>query len=126
MTLNFSITHDYKQEKKKLNNLCSLVFSFGADLLGLELGGAFPPEVNSPAVFRCVRVSAMDDADEHYAYQTALNIGGHVFRGILYDQGPDGHFTGAGAGEGSSGRGGGDDGTQQLNLISAATTAAVR
>ncbi|PON90996.1 Protein SHI RELATED SEQUENCE [Trema orientale] len=92
---------------------------------GLELGGAFPAEVNSPAVFRCVKVSAMDDADENYAYQTAVNIGGHLFKGILYDQGPEGHYTG---GEGSSsGRGGGstgEDGGQQLNLITAATTAA--
>lgn len=31
----------------------------------------------------------MDEAEEQYAYQTAVNIGGHVFRGILYDQGPD-------------------------------------
>lgn len=90
--------------------------------LGLELGGAFPAEVNSPAVFRCVKVSGMDDVDENYAYQTAVNIGGHLFKGILYDHGPEGHYTG---GEGSSGRGGGtgEDGTQQLNLITAATTA---
>ncbi|KAF3446387.1 hypothetical protein FNV43_RR11566 [Rhamnella rubrinervis] len=87
---------------------------------GLELG-QFPSEVNSEAIFRCVRVSAMDDADEEYAYQAAVNIGGHVFKGILYDKGPDGHYTTGG--EGSSGRG--DDGGahhQQLNLITAATT----
>ncbi|PQM38555.1 protein SHI RELATED SEQUENCE 5 [Prunus yedoensis var. nudiflora] len=54
---------------------------------GLELA-QFPSEVSSPAVFRCVRVSAMDDADDQYAYQTAVNIGGHVFKGLLYDQGP--------------------------------------
>ncbi|KAJ6823204.1 protein SHI RELATED SEQUENCE 1 [Iris pallida] len=48
----------------------------------------FPAEVSSPAVFRCVRVSPMDEADDEYAYQTAVSIGGHVFKGILYDQGP--------------------------------------
>ncbi|KAL6511817.1 hypothetical protein OROGR_021414 [Orobanche gracilis] len=55
---------------------------------GFELGH-FPAEVNSPAVFRCVRVSSADDAGEHLAYQTAVNIGGHVFKGILYHQGPE-------------------------------------
>ncbi|OMO75576.1 Zinc finger, lateral root primordium type 1 [Corchorus olitorius] len=56
---------------------------------GLEVGD-FPAEVTSPATFRCVRVSSIDDADDQYAYQTAVNIGGHVFKGILYDQGPEG------------------------------------
>ncbi|KAF5958257.1 hypothetical protein HYC85_005482 [Camellia sinensis] len=78
---------------------------------GLEVGN-FPAEVNSPAVFRCVRVSSIDDADDQYAYQTAVNIGGHVFKGILYDQGPENQYM---AGESSSGTGGG------LNLITAAT-----
>ncbi|KAG6785719.1 hypothetical protein POTOM_007300 [Populus tomentosa] len=75
----------------------------------------FPPEVNSQAVFRCVKVSALDDAEDQLAYQTAVNIGGHVFRGILYDQGPDGRYTSTG-GESSS------SGAQQLGLITAATT----
>ncbi|KAG2698478.1 hypothetical protein I3760_07G152700 [Carya illinoinensis] len=83
---------------------------------GLELG-KFPAEVNSPAVFRCVRVSAMEDPDEQYAYQTAVNIGGHVFKGILYDQGREDRYT---AGESSSGGDGG--GAQPLNFITAATT----
>ncbi|XP_057793839.1 protein EXPRESSION OF TERPENOIDS 1-like [Salvia miltiorrhiza] len=76
---------------------------------GFELGH-FPAEVNSPAVFRCVRVSAVDDAEEHFAYQTALNIGGHVFKGILYDQGC------YGGGESSSG----SQQQQPLDLIAAA------
>ncbi|KAK7280708.1 hypothetical protein RJT34_25775 [Clitoria ternatea] len=91
---------------------------------GLELG-QFPPELNSPAVFRCVKVSAMDAADERYAYQTAVNIGGHVFKGILYDQGSDSPYTGGGGGggEGSSGGGGGGGGeVQPLSLISATTS----
>ncbi|CAA6663315.1 unnamed protein product [Spirodela intermedia] len=55
---------------------------------GIEAARNFPPELSSEAVFRCVRVSAVDEA-EQYAYQTTVNIGGHVFKGILYDQGPD-------------------------------------
>ena len=76
---------------------------------------AFPPEVNSEAIFRCVKVSAMDDADDQLAYQTAVNIGGHVFRGILYDQGGDGRYASTG-GESSS------SGAQQLLLTAAATS----
>ncbi|XP_022769101.1 protein SHI RELATED SEQUENCE 5-like isoform X3 [Durio zibethinus] len=76
---------------------------------GLELG-QFPPEVSSPAVFRCVKVSAMDDVDEEFAYQTAVNISGHVFKGILYDQGPESRYTSGG------------ETSQQLNLITAAAT----
>ncbi|KAL5847746.1 hypothetical protein ACOSQ3_011270 [Xanthoceras sorbifolium] len=84
---------------------------------GLELS-QLPPEVNSSAVFRCVRVSAMDEADEQYAYQTAVNIGGHVFKGILYDQGPENRYHAGGGGGGESSH------HQQLNLITAAATAA--
>lgn len=89
---------------------------------GLELGN-FPSEVNSSALFRCVRVSSVEDADDQYAYQTAVNIGGHVFKGILYDQGPD-HANYMAAGESSSVHLGGDNGSgiQQLNLIAAAAT----
>ena len=91
-------------------------------ILGLELG-QFPPEVKSPAVFRCVRVSAMEDPDEQYAYQTAVNIGGHVFKGILYDQGPEDRYTAGGeCSSGGGGGGGGGGGTQSLNLITAGTT----
>ncbi|XP_051124193.1 protein EXPRESSION OF TERPENOIDS 1-like isoform X1 [Andrographis paniculata] len=82
----------------------------------------FPSEVSSSAVFRCVRVSAVDDAEEHLAYQTAVNIGGHVFRGILYDQGPESrgyHGGGGGGGEGSSAAVGSSQ-QQPLDLIAAA------
>ncbi|KAG6475564.1 hypothetical protein ZIOFF_064792 [Zingiber officinale] len=47
----------------------------------------FPPELNTEAMFRCVRVSPVDDADEEYAYQTTVRIAGHLFKGILYDHG---------------------------------------
>ncbi|XP_010096177.2 protein SHI RELATED SEQUENCE 1 [Morus notabilis] len=59
----------------------------------------FPLEVNAMATFHVVRVSSMVDdggPDHHhqqqqYAYQTSVGIGGHVFKGILYDQGPNHH-----------------------------------
>ncbi|KAH1113363.1 hypothetical protein J1N35_006741 [Gossypium stocksii] len=63
---------------------------------GLELGN-FPAELSSEAVFRCVRVSNVEDADDQYAYQTAVNIGGHVFKGILYNQGPETNYDMAAA-----------------------------
>ncbi|XAR64160.1 hypothetical protein NMG60_11024401 [Bertholletia excelsa] len=85
---------------------------------GLEMTH-FPAEVSSPAVFRCVRVSSMDDADEQYAYQTAVNIGGHLFKGILYDQGAESHYGGR-----ESSSAGGSGGGQPFNLITAPTTAA--
>ncbi|PWA75351.1 lateral root primordium protein [Artemisia annua] len=76
---------------------------------GLEVGN-FPSEVTTPASFRCVRVSSIDETDDQFAYQAAVNIGGHLFKGILYDQGPEGQYMG---GETSSG---GSAGIPQLNL----------
>ncbi|KAJ8423117.1 hypothetical protein Cgig2_027331 [Carnegiea gigantea] len=58
----------------------------------------FPAEVNSLATFRCIRVSSNDNVVDQYAYQTSLNIGGHLFKGILYDQGGG---TASGGGENS-------------------------
>ncbi|XP_010498401.1 PREDICTED: protein SHI RELATED SEQUENCE 7-like [Camelina sativa] len=81
-----------------------------------------PPEISSPAVFRCMRVSSIDDEDEEYAYQTAVSIGGHVFKGILYDQGPSDHHR-------YSSNLTADTSQHHLNLLdstaSAATTTAV-
>lgn len=93
-------------------------------ILGLEIGN-FPAELNSPAVFRCVRVSSADDSDDQYAYQTAVNIGGHVFKGILYDQGPDNN-CGIPTDNSSAGGPGSSTGLQMqpLNFIADATTAA--
>ncbi|XP_073128119.1 protein SHI RELATED SEQUENCE 3-like [Henckelia pumila] len=89
---------------------------FPASTQGFDFGH-FPPEVNSPAVFRCVRVSAMDDAEEHFAYQTSVNIGGHVFKGVLYDQGREFRYPcGGGDQAGSSGQ------LQRLDLIAATTS----
>lgn len=84
--------------------------------------GNFPPELTSEAVFRCVRVSGAED--DQYAYQTAVNISGHVFKGILYDQGTESQYMAA-AGETSSGGGTSIGlGFQQLNLITATGTSA--
>lgn len=69
-------------------------------------------------MFRCVRVSSVEDGEEEFAYQTAVSIGGHVFKGILYDNGP-GSIGGGGYNAGESSSGGG--GAQQLNLITAGT-----
>lgn len=41
-------------------------------------------------MFKCVRVTSVDDGDDdEYAYQAMVRIGGHVFKGFLYDQGVD-------------------------------------
>ncbi|KAA3476338.1 protein SHI RELATED SEQUENCE 7-like [Gossypium australe] len=76
--------------------------------------------VSSQAVFRCVKVSAMDDVDEEFAYQTAVNIAGHVFKGILYDQGPESRYTDGGGGSREN-----SQQQQQLNLMADTTTTAV-
>ena len=43
-------------------------------------------------MFRRVKVSSIDNAVDQYAYQTAVIIGGHIFKGILYDEGPEIQF----------------------------------
>ncbi|KAK3132842.1 hypothetical protein QOZ80_6AG0528470 [Eleusine coracana subsp. coracana] len=48
----------------------------------------FPREVSSEAVFRCVRLGPVDQAEAEVAYQTTVSIGGHVFKGLLHDVGP--------------------------------------
>ncbi|XAR57944.1 hypothetical protein NMG60_11026262 [Bertholletia excelsa] len=102
-------------KRQRENPPVSSLACTGRNASGLEVAN-FPAEVNYPAVFRCVRVSSIDDADEEYAYQTAVNIGGHVFKGLLYDQGPESQFP---AGESSSGAANG------FNLITASATSAV-
>lgn len=68
--------------------------------------------MRAPAVFKCVRVTALDDGEDEYAYQAVVRIGGHVFKGFLYDQGVEGrdglpnlselHLGGGGRNGGSS------------------------
>ncbi|KAL6564818.1 hypothetical protein OROMI_016268 [Orobanche minor] len=66
--------------------------SFGATSSHQDEGfrDPLPGQVNAPAVFKCVRVTAVDDdGEDEYAYQAVVRIGGHVFKGFLYDQGFD-------------------------------------
>jgi len=79
---------------------------------------SLPGQVRAPAVFKCVRVTAVDEGDDEYAYQAVVNIGGHVFKGLLYDQGvepreglPNLSELHLGGGASSSGGGGGGAGT---------------
>ncbi|KAL4567722.1 hypothetical protein LXL04_023314 [Taraxacum kok-saghyz] len=48
---------------------------------------SLPVQVRAPAVFKCVRVTAVEDGDDEYAYQACVTISGHLFKGFLYDQG---------------------------------------
>ncbi|GAU22157.1 hypothetical protein TSUD_251850, partial [Trifolium subterraneum] len=48
---------------------------------------SMPGQVRAPAVFKCVRVTSVDDGKDEYAYQAVVKIGGHVFKGFLYDHG---------------------------------------
>lgn len=48
---------------------------------------SLPGQVRAPAVFKCVKVTAVDDGEDEFAYQAVVKIGGHVFKGFLYDQG---------------------------------------
>ncbi|GAB4847490.1 hypothetical protein Ancab_026547 [Ancistrocladus abbreviatus] len=95
---------------------------------GMELSN-FPAEVSSEAIFRCVKVSSIEDGEDQYAYQTAVNIGGHVFKGILYDQGPEGSYAAGSVGGGGGGGGGesssGTGDAPPLNLIPTGSSVAV-
>ncbi|XP_038886896.1 protein EXPRESSION OF TERPENOIDS 1-like [Benincasa hispida] len=82
---------------------------------GLEVAH-FPTEFNSVAVFRCVKVSAIDNVEEQLAYQTSINVGGHMFKGILYDHGLETSQNTSTGGESSYCHDGEDDG-QALDLL---------
>ncbi|XP_022753708.1 protein LATERAL ROOT PRIMORDIUM 1-like [Durio zibethinus] len=82
---------------------------------------ALPGQVRAPALFKCVRVTAVEDGEDEYAYQAVVKIGGHVFKGVLYDQGVEGrdgfpniselHLGGGGGG----GRNGGSSSSPVLD-----------
>ncbi|KAL9255206.1 SHI RELATED SEQUENCE 5-like protein [Drosera capensis] len=80
---------------------------------GLEMGPNLPAEVTTTALFKCVRVTPIDDSDEHLAYQTAVSIAGRVFKGILYNQGPENRYNSVSANEIPRGAGS----LQQHNLL---------
>uniref|UniRef100_A0A803L3U7 Uncharacterized protein n=2 Tax=Chenopodium quinoa TaxID=63459 RepID=A0A803L3U7_CHEQI len=85
---------------------------------------SLPGQVKAPAVFKCVRVTAVDDGEDEFAYQAVVKIGGHVFKGFLYDQGfepRDGfpnlselHLGGGAAASSSAGRNGGASSSSPL------------
>lgn len=69
---------------------------------------SLPGQLRAPAVFKCVRVTALDDGEDEFAYQAVVRIGGHVFKGFLYDQGREYGFSNmselhSGGGTGRSG-----------------------
>ncbi|KAL7151922.1 hypothetical protein ABFS83_04G063900 [Erythranthe nasuta] len=91
---------------------------------------SLPGQVHAPAVFKCVRVTAVDDGEDEYAYQAVVRIGGHVFKGFLYDQGSTSNSEGRSEGgfpnmsELHLGGGGRNAGTSssQHTFLDAATT----
>ncbi|KAF4383442.1 hypothetical protein G4B88_024016 [Cannabis sativa] len=79
-----------REIQKKIKRRKSKQYS---ERFGAEKEQNFPAEVKTTATFQVVRVSSrvnvngIDQNHDQYAYQTAVTIGGHVFKGILYDQG---------------------------------------
>nr|KYP41367.1 hypothetical protein KK1_037271 [Cajanus cajan] len=67
--------------------------SFSLDTSSCQQDAGFkqclPRHVQAPAVFRCHRVSAIGSGEDEFAYLATVHISGHVFKGFLYDHGPD-------------------------------------
>ncbi|KAA3489792.1 protein LATERAL ROOT PRIMORDIUM 1-like [Gossypium australe] len=55
-----------------------------------EFKEPLPAQVRATAVFKCVKVTAIEEGEDEFAYEAVVKIGGHVFKGLLYDQGVDG------------------------------------
>ncbi|KAG6787734.1 hypothetical protein POTOM_003778 [Populus tomentosa] len=64
-------------------------FSLFPGIIDASFKLSLPGQVREPAVFRCIRVTAINSGEAEVAYQAKVNISGHVFKGILYDQGID-------------------------------------
>lgn len=93
-------------------------------VLGLEVTNNFPSKVNSTAMFQRVRFSSIEENEDQIAYQAVVNINGHIFKGILYDQGDDNHEYNYMNGDDSSSH---DDPMlhqHNLNITSTATSVA--
>ncbi|XP_039014997.1 protein LATERAL ROOT PRIMORDIUM 1-like [Hibiscus syriacus] len=71
---------------------------------------SLPGQVRAPAVFKCVRVTAVEDGEDEYAYQAVARIGRRVFKGFLYDQGIEGRDGFPNKSELQLGGGGGSSG----------------
>ncbi|KAM3306280.1 protein EXPRESSION OF TERPENOIDS 1 [Capsicum chacoense] len=92
-------------------------------ITGLEVANNFPSKVNSTAVFQRVRMSSIEETEDQIAYQAVVDINGHIFKGILYDQGDDheyNYMNNVGGGDSSSG---GDPMPHQHNLVGVAGAA---
>ncbi|KAK4733358.1 hypothetical protein R3W88_007619 [Solanum pinnatisectum] len=91
---------------------------------GLEIANNFPPKVNSTAVFQRVSMSSIEENEDQIAYQAAVNINGHIFKGILYDQGDNHEYNYMNGGDHDSSSGGDPVPCQHnLNIIGIATSA---
>ncbi|XP_035833764.1 protein SHI RELATED SEQUENCE 1 isoform X2 [Helianthus annuus] len=109
----------FREERQHHHHVRGGVAVPTTNLQNTASGFPFPAEVSSPAMFRRVRVSGMDETNEQMAYQTAISVGGHVFNGILYDHGPDQGQYSHPVGESSSTTG---NQHQDVNLITSGTT----
>eukprot|EP00257_Ricinus_communis_P024646 XP_025012060.1 protein LATERAL ROOT PRIMORDIUM 1 isoform X2 [Ricinus communis] len=73
------------------NNNVAASFSFdtGSNYQDASFKQCLPSQVRAPAVFRCIRVTAINGGEPEVGYQAMVNISGHLFKGFLYDQGID-------------------------------------
>lgn len=74
---------------KSMLNVHLIILMSEFVLLGFE--EHFPTEVSGEATFKRIQVSTSVEENtvvEQFAYQTSINVRGHVFKGILYNQGP--------------------------------------
>ncbi|KAJ6414472.1 hypothetical protein OIU84_003468 [Salix udensis] len=69
------------------NAAASLNLDTGSSYQDGSFKQSLPVQVRAPAVFRCVRVTAINGGGAEVAYEAKVNISGHVFKGFLYDQG---------------------------------------
>ncbi|KVH93227.1 Lateral Root Primordium type 1, C-terminal [Cynara cardunculus var. scolymus] len=77
------ISHHHQEEEEQHGQQLHLPSS-SSDM-------CFPTKMVGESTFTCVRVTSTSEENaivDQYAYETSINIGGHVFKGILYDQGP--------------------------------------
>lgn len=78
-----------------LSNWRSLIMQFGGQhnyvFLNTEpsFKQSLPVQVEAPAVFRCIRVTAINDNEAEAVYVATVSISGHMFKGFLYDKGID-------------------------------------
>ncbi|CAK9228015.1 unnamed protein product, partial [Sphagnum troendelagicum] len=71
-----------------LNNSAHLTATHPSQTMSSSKGG-LPPEVRAQALFKCVRLMGVEDSENEFAYQATVKIGGHIFKGVLYDQGKE-------------------------------------